>query len=49
MIEVIKILHSNDFINVSEFVEIAKGKHEQVFTIKEVIKKIKRVWRLKKK
>lgn len=44
MLEVIKILHSNEFLGCGKFTEIAKGKNEQVFTIKESIKKVKRAW-----
>lgn len=46
--EVIDLLNSGDFYNVSEEVEIAKGKHELVTTWKGAFIKIKRLWLLKK-
>jgi len=46
---VIKLLHSNEFKNVSEYVEIAKGKNELVTTWREAFKQINRGWQLKKK
>lgn len=42
--ETIKILQSDNFYNLSEAVEIAKGKYEKIYTIKEAINKIKRQW-----
>ncbi len=46
MIEIIKILHSGDFVGCGKFTELAKGKNEQVFTIKESVNKLKRLWLL---
>jgi hypothetical protein len=46
--KIIELLQSNDFYNVSETVEIAKGKNEMITNIKDGILKIKRVWLLKK-
>ena len=48
MKEVIDFLISNDLYNVSENVEIAKGKYEIVNTFKGMKRKIKRAWLLKK-
>ena len=47
--KIIDLLHSNDFYNVSENVEIAKGKHELVTNFSDAKEKIKRIWLLKKK
>lgn len=47
--EIIKVLHSNDFNGAGKYTEIAKGKHQQVFTFKEMKKKIRRVWLSRKK
>ena len=38
----------NDLYNVSEIVELAKGKREKVYTWKGAKNKIKRAWRLKR-
>lgn len=46
--KIIELLQSNDFYNVSETVEIAKGKYEKVETIKDGVNKIKRAWQQKK-
>lgn len=46
--KIIELLQSNDFYNVSETVEIAKGKHEMVSNFKGAKEKIKRQWQLKK-
>ena len=47
--EVIDILNSGDFYNVSEEVEIAKGKNKIATTFKQGLNKINRAWRLSKK
>ena len=47
--DIIKKLHSDDFYNVSESVEIAKGKNEIVTTWKDAFRQIKRIWLLQKK
>ena len=46
--KIIELLQSNDFYNVSEKVEIAKGKYEMVTNFKDAKIKIKRVWLQKK-
>ena len=46
--ETIKILQEKPYYNVSEAIEIAKGKNEKIYTIKDMLIKIKRLWRLKK-
>jgi len=46
--KIIELLQSNDFYNVSENVEIAKGKYEIVTSFKDAKRKIKRAWLLKK-
>ena len=47
--EIIKLLNTNNFYNVSENVEIAKGKYEIASTWRIVKDKIKRQWHTKKK
>ena len=47
--KIIKLLQTNDFYNVSETVEIAKGKHEIVTNLKDAKQKIKRIWLQKKR
>lgn len=47
--KIIDLLQSNEFYNVSETVEIAKGKHEIVTNWRGAKRKIKRLWLLKKK
>ena len=46
---IIEILGKSDYYNVSETVEIAKGKNEYVSTFKDFKRKVKRQWLLKKK
>jgi hypothetical protein len=46
--KIIELLQSNYFYNVSENVEIAKGKYEIVTNFKDGKEKIKRLWLLKK-
>lgn len=43
--ETIKVLQSRDWYGVSEAVEIAKGKNEKIYTLREALIKIKRQWR----
>ena len=45
---IIELIQSNDFYNVSENMEIVKGKNEMVTTWKDGKEKIKRQWLLKK-
>ena len=42
--ETIAILQSNKFYGISESIEIAKGKHEKIYTFKDAKEKIKRLW-----
>jgi len=49
IVETIKLLRSADFYGESEAIEIAKGRDERVFSIKEAIEKIKRIWLFRKK
>ena len=46
--KIIELLQTNDFYNVSETVEIAKGKYELVDNFTDAKEKIKRVWLQKK-
>lgn len=46
--DIIDILHSNEFYNVSKEVELAKGKKEYISSFRDMKNKIKRQWRLKK-
>lgn len=46
--KIIELLQSNDFYNVSETVEIAKGKYELNTNIPDGVKKLKRLWQLRK-
>lgn len=48
MKEVLDFLLKNELINVSKNIDIAKGKYELVSNFKELRKKIKRIWQLKK-
>jgi hypothetical protein len=45
---IIKLLQQDDFLNVSDNVEIAKGKYELPKDFKGLKTKIKRQWRLKR-
>ena len=47
--ETIKLLSTNNFYNVSDNVEIAKGKYEIASTWQIAKDKIKRIWHTKKK
>ncbi len=42
--KIINLLQKNEFYNVSDRVEIAKGKHEIITTFKGARRKIKRKW-----
>ena len=42
--KIIELLQSNDFYNVSETIEIAKGKNEMVTTFRNAKQKLKRQW-----
>lgn len=46
--EVLDMLHTTDYYNVSKNVEIAKGKKKYITTWKESKEKFKRAWRLRK-
>lgn len=46
---IIKVLQEKDHFAGGECIEIAKGKHEYVTTWKGFRRKIKRLWRLRKK
>jgi hypothetical protein len=46
--ELIEILQSGNFYGVSKEIEIAKGKHEKVYTFKDMKTKIVRQWRSRK-
>jgi len=45
--ETIKLLQSNNWYGVSESIEIAKGRDEKVFTIKEGVEKIYRNYKMR--
>tara|TARA_R110002020_G_scaffold110866_4_gene256139 strand:+ start:694 stop:846 length:153 start_codon:yes stop_codon:yes gene_type:complete len=49
IVDVINKLSTNDFYNVSESVEIAKGKYQLTNSFKIAKRKIKRAWLLQKK
>ena len=49
MIEIIKILRSDNFYGGGEFTEIAKGKNEMVTDWNGLKRKLIRQWQLKKK
>jgi hypothetical protein len=49
IVEVIELLHKNEFIGAGECTEIAKGKNEIVQDWATAKKKIKRIWHSKKK
>ena len=46
--KIIELLAADNHYNVSENVEIAKGKYEIITTLKGFKRKIKRGWQLKK-
>lgn len=46
--ETLDMLHALNYYNVSNTVEIAKGKHELVTTLREAKVKLKRAWQLRK-
>lgn len=47
MKELLDLLHSDNFYNVSNNVEIAKGKYEMITNFRDAKEKIKRVWQKK--
>lgn len=47
--KIIEIVGNDDFYNVSERVEIAKGKHEMITSWKQAKKQIKRILKWRKK
>ena len=44
----IELLNTGDHYGVSERVEIAKGKHSIAYTFRDGLKKIKRLWLIRK-
>lgn len=46
--DIIDLLGSNEYYGVSERVEIAKGKYSIAYTFKDGLKKIKRLWLIRK-
>ena len=46
--KIIDLLQTNDFYNVSEVVEIAKGKHELIDNFSDGLVKVKRVFKYRK-
>ena len=46
--KIIELLQTNDFYNVSEVVEISKGKHELIETLSDGFQKVKRVIKYRK-
>lgn len=46
--DIIKHLQSSEHYGVGEFIEIAKGKNEMIFNYKDLKRKIKRQWLLRK-
>jgi hypothetical protein len=40
--QILELLKTEDFFNVSEIVDIAKGKHEYTSSIKKIYKQVKR-------
>ena len=47
--QILELLKTDDFFNVSEIVDIAKGKHEYTSRIKNIYKKKKRHYNGRKK
>lgn len=47
--ETIKLLQSNNWYGISESIEIAKGKNEKIYTLKEGVEKIYRLWQLSRR
>jgi len=45
---ILDILRADNFYNVSETIEIAKGKNKMPETLKEGFKQLKRQWQIKK-
>jgi hypothetical protein len=48
IVDIINILQSNNFYGAGNYVEIAKGKFEQVNNWKGFKRKVKRIWLSKK-
>ena len=46
--QIIDLLSSDNFYNVSEEVEIAKGKYKMQTTWSGAFKQVKRIWKLRK-
>jgi hypothetical protein len=40
--QILELLKTDDFFNVSEIVDIAKGKHEYTSNLKKIYKQVKR-------
>jgi hypothetical protein len=47
--QVLELLKTDDFFNVSEIVDIAKGKHEYTTNLKKIYKQAKRKYNGRKK
>jgi len=47
--DIIRLLHTDDFYGISEYIEIAKGKYQLPQTFKIGKRKIKRAWHVKRK
>jgi hypothetical protein len=46
--DIIDLLGSSEHYNISQRVEIAKGKHSIAYTFRDGLKKIKRLWLIRK-
>lgn len=49
MIKIIKNLRDKPHYNGGEFIELAKGKNELVYSFKDFKRKLKRLWLLRKR
>ena len=45
---IIELLNTGEHYNISDRVEIAKGKHSIAYTFRDGLKKIKRLWLIRK-
>lgn len=48
MKEILRLLHSKEWVGISDYVEIAKGKYELAMDYQDTKKKIKRAWQSKR-
>lgn len=46
--ETIDLLQLSNWYGISKNIEIAKGKYEKIYTLKEGVEKAKRIWQLRK-